>query len=589
MENLSGISLDDVEVHRNSDKPAQLQAHAYAQGNDIHVGPGQEKHLPHEAWHVVQQRQGRVRRTMQMKGKVNINDDDGLEREADIMGAKALQLKKERSFTNENASLQSTSHLPKIIQCKTIAELQLVAHPVAGVGDIPNANPVFAIGATHTGDMYHVKAAMQVANAANPNVIITHVIEADNDASLNSAEMMAAYFGGAQIYYTTGGAGGRSLTNQQRQLVATGGWNNAVARGVINEGGASSVIMYGMDHANAADAAAAGGGHANRDAAMTAIGNTVGPVGARGADYTTDLVNKGHFPAAPGGTYVLVNYRQSGHQVGGVHPELDTGHQGFQDLQAEVANRFPAATQVPMGEYDPGNAHGLGQPNLYEYWRWDGCAGGREAQAGLLRHLKITYPNIIGAVGMRSGVTDLLALVGIPVVSIDQDPVARNAAGNPTDTQGKAGGWDRGMKFEKAFGAHYGRAFVRDTRANESAHVLAGWTGEFSAGDVGRIGGAMANTFGAAPAPRDVSHPLNAVTMNDTITRLEAAHAAATAAAIAAAPAPVPGAPQVPAPLGRLSGGENKVAKHLRDTIRSPHSRVAGEAALLGRLAAIIH
>jgi hypothetical protein len=54
MENLSGMSLNDVKVHRNSDKPAQLQAHAHAQGTDIHLGPGQEKHLPHEAWHVVQ-------------------------------------------------------------------------------------------------------------------------------------------------------------------------------------------------------------------------------------------------------------------------------------------------------------------------------------------------------------------------------------------------------------------------------------------------------------------------------------------------------------------------------------------------------
>lgn len=89
MENLSGMSLDDVKVHRNSDKPAQLQAHAYAQGTDIHLGPGQEKHLPHEAWHVVQQKRGREKPTLQMKGKVNINDDAGLEKEADVMGAKA--------------------------------------------------------------------------------------------------------------------------------------------------------------------------------------------------------------------------------------------------------------------------------------------------------------------------------------------------------------------------------------------------------------------------------------------------------------------------------------------------------------------
>jgi hypothetical protein len=91
IESLSGMSMDHVRVHRNSDKPAQLNAHAYAQGSDIHVGPGQEKHLPHEAWHVVQQAQGRVQPTRQMKGKVNINDDTGLEKEADVMGAKALK------------------------------------------------------------------------------------------------------------------------------------------------------------------------------------------------------------------------------------------------------------------------------------------------------------------------------------------------------------------------------------------------------------------------------------------------------------------------------------------------------------------
>jgi hypothetical protein len=89
VENISGMSMDDVKVHRNSDKPAQLNAHAYAQGTDIHLGPGQEKHLPHEAWHVVQQKQGRVKPTTQLKEKININDDDALEKEADVMGAKA--------------------------------------------------------------------------------------------------------------------------------------------------------------------------------------------------------------------------------------------------------------------------------------------------------------------------------------------------------------------------------------------------------------------------------------------------------------------------------------------------------------------
>ena len=89
IESLSGMSMDGVRVHRNSAAPAAVQAHAYAQGSDIHLGPGQDKHLPHEAWHVVQQAQGRVKPTMQAKG-VAINDDAGLEREADVMGAKAM-------------------------------------------------------------------------------------------------------------------------------------------------------------------------------------------------------------------------------------------------------------------------------------------------------------------------------------------------------------------------------------------------------------------------------------------------------------------------------------------------------------------
>jgi hypothetical protein len=91
VEALSGMSMDHVRVHYNSPKPAQLNAHAYAQGSDIHVAPGQAHHVPHEAWHVVQQAQGRVRATTQLKGGVALNDDAGLEREADRMGALAVQ------------------------------------------------------------------------------------------------------------------------------------------------------------------------------------------------------------------------------------------------------------------------------------------------------------------------------------------------------------------------------------------------------------------------------------------------------------------------------------------------------------------
>lgn len=90
IESLSGLSMDAVRVHYNSSQPAQLNALAYAQGTDIHVAPGQEHHLPHEAWHVVQQARGRVLPTMQMKGNIPVNDDASLETEADEMGARAL-------------------------------------------------------------------------------------------------------------------------------------------------------------------------------------------------------------------------------------------------------------------------------------------------------------------------------------------------------------------------------------------------------------------------------------------------------------------------------------------------------------------
>ena len=78
IESLSGVSMEGVAVHYNSPRPAQLHAAAYAQGRDIHLAPGQDHHLPHEAWHVVQQAQGRVKATAQLKNGVPLNDDGAL-------------------------------------------------------------------------------------------------------------------------------------------------------------------------------------------------------------------------------------------------------------------------------------------------------------------------------------------------------------------------------------------------------------------------------------------------------------------------------------------------------------------------------
>src|SRR5205085_6118303 len=103
IENLSGLSMDDVRVHYNSSEPSRLQALAYTRGAGIHIAPGQERYLAHEAWHVVQQQRGRVKPTVQAKG-VAINDDAELEREADVMGMEALRVGRALSQSPSDAA-----------------------------------------------------------------------------------------------------------------------------------------------------------------------------------------------------------------------------------------------------------------------------------------------------------------------------------------------------------------------------------------------------------------------------------------------------------------------------------------------------
>ena len=97
-EEKSGLSFDDVQVHYNSDKPAKLGALAYTQGTQVHVGPGQERHLGHELGHVVQQKLGMVRPNISINGTM-INYDNRLERQADNLPHSVL-LKSTNSQNN---------------------------------------------------------------------------------------------------------------------------------------------------------------------------------------------------------------------------------------------------------------------------------------------------------------------------------------------------------------------------------------------------------------------------------------------------------------------------------------------------------
>ncbi len=87
-----GVDVSKVTINTNSSKPAKVGAFAYTQGDTIEVAPGQNKPsiIQHELGHVVQQAQGRVKPTGSV-GRVPLNDDPKLEREADIIGKTVKQ------------------------------------------------------------------------------------------------------------------------------------------------------------------------------------------------------------------------------------------------------------------------------------------------------------------------------------------------------------------------------------------------------------------------------------------------------------------------------------------------------------------
>lgn len=58
---MSGVSLDDVQIHYASPEPEKYEALAFKEGNHTYIAPGQEKHPGHEVWHAVQQKQRRVK------------------------------------------------------------------------------------------------------------------------------------------------------------------------------------------------------------------------------------------------------------------------------------------------------------------------------------------------------------------------------------------------------------------------------------------------------------------------------------------------------------------------------------------------
>ncbi|MGH1336002.1 MAG: hypothetical protein ACRBFS_07720 [Aureispira sp.] len=108
IEYMSQVSLDDVRVHYNSDKPATIGANAYAKYPDIYIAPGQEKHLSEELWHIVQQLKDNVAATNQIEG-TPINDQKVFEEDAKKQGSLAQKTTAPTTLPKEETSIKAPS------------------------------------------------------------------------------------------------------------------------------------------------------------------------------------------------------------------------------------------------------------------------------------------------------------------------------------------------------------------------------------------------------------------------------------------------------------------------------------------------
>lgn len=206
--------------------------------------------------------------------------------------------------------------------------------------------------------------------------------------------------------------------------------------------------------------------------------------------YDADLVNagRGNFPNAPDATrYILINYRNSGHDVTAPrapsHPELDTGVHGYADLVAAVT--AAGFTPVPMGE-PPGHAGLHGAPNLIQYWTWPSTAAHarlqtkRQSEYGLLRRLNELYN--VKALAMRSGSTDALVFAGIETISLDfaaETFTQAQLAGTGLEpTSGSAASWRRAAKRDLIRPGKFHQGFLTAARADAVAPAPgAAWNG----------------------------------------------------------------------------------------------------------------
>ena len=124
MEHALGADFSDVRVHDNSGNAPALGALAYTQGTDIHMAPGQYRPespagrelLAHELAHVVQQREGKVKPTIQRK----VSEEDLRKRKSQTGRVARLT----QQFEKGQSSQPKSSSAPQEVSQDRVAKLR---------------------------------------------------------------------------------------------------------------------------------------------------------------------------------------------------------------------------------------------------------------------------------------------------------------------------------------------------------------------------------------------------------------------------------------------------------------------------------
>lgn len=204
MERASGFDLSGVRVHRNSTLPAQLQAHAFAQGGHIHLAPGQDRHLPHEAWHVVQQAQGRVKPTHTVAGQP-VNLDNGLEAEASRLGS---QHSNESTQQRDSHPAQlKTPSLARMVAQRVVVQIHWgvskAMQPVPiNSNDNNNNNSSSANNLDSNNNNNHNDSNIKNTNNSNPNLNLNNNNNNSNNSNSSNSLGKTSNSSNRYSYYT---------------------------------------------------------------------------------------------------------------------------------------------------------------------------------------------------------------------------------------------------------------------------------------------------------------------------------------------------------------------------------------------------